>query len=60
MDEVRRFCFVYFAQYTQADNLDGKPRGHGSYVENDYIIASVAGQVERVNKLVSVRPFRSK
>ena len=35
-------------------------RGHGTYVENEKVIASVAGTMERVNKLVSVRPLRSK
>ena len=29
-------------------------------MENEKVIASVAGTMERVNKLVSVRPLRSK
>ncbi|EPQ56741.1 hypothetical protein GLOTRDRAFT_115866 [Gloeophyllum trabeum ATCC 11539] len=35
-------------------------RGHGTYVENDQVIASVAGTVERVNKLVTVRAIRTR
>ncbi|KAK7054834.1 Exosome complex component rrp4 [Paramarasmius palmivorus] len=35
-------------------------RGHGTYVDNDQVIASVAGIVERVNKLITVRPVRTR
>ncbi|GJN90231.1 hypothetical protein Rhopal_003230-T1 [Rhodotorula paludigena] len=35
-------------------------RGHGTYVQDDKVLASVAGTVERVNRLVSVRPLRTK
>ncbi|KAI0684803.1 hypothetical protein BC835DRAFT_1292097 [Cytidiella melzeri] len=35
-------------------------RGHGTYVENDQVISSVAGTVERVNKLITVRPARTR
>ncbi|KIP04213.1 hypothetical protein PHLGIDRAFT_31465 [Phlebiopsis gigantea 11061_1 CR5-6] len=35
-------------------------RGHGTYVDNEQVIASVAGTVERVNKLISVRAARSR
>ncbi|GAA5904780.1 hypothetical protein JCM8208_001352 [Rhodotorula glutinis] len=35
-------------------------RGHGTYVHDDQVLASVAGTLERVNKLVSVRPLRTK
>ncbi|KAJ3511237.1 hypothetical protein NLJ89_g4216 [Agrocybe chaxingu] len=35
-------------------------RGHGTYVDNEEVIASVAGTVERVNKLVTVRGIRSR
>ncbi|KAG2014138.1 exosome complex exonuclease rrp4 [Coprinopsis cinerea AmutBmut pab1-1] len=31
-------------------------RGHGTYVENEEVIASVTGTIERVNRLVTVRP----
>ena len=27
-------------------------RGHGTYVDNDEAVASIAGTIERVNKLV--------
>ncbi|KAI8086741.1 uncharacterized protein BX664DRAFT_282892 [Halteromyces radiatus] len=38
-------------------------RGHGTYAEEDggpAVISSVAGTVERVNKLLSVRPMKSR
>ena len=35
-------------------------RGHGTYVEGEKLIASVAGIVERVNKLICVRPFKTR
>ncbi|KAL7421528.1 Exosome complex component rrp4 [Cryptotrichosporon argae] len=35
-------------------------RGHGTYVEDDNVVSSVAGTVERVNKLVSVQPLSSR
>ncbi|KAL7415679.1 hypothetical protein BDY24DRAFT_406274 [Mrakia frigida] len=35
-------------------------RGHGTYVSDDKVISSVTGRVERVNKLVSVRPLRAR
>lgn len=34
--------------------------GHGTYVDSEEVIASVAGTVERVNKLVTVRAIRSR
>eukprot|EP01111_Echinosteliopsis_oligospora_P017405 TRINITY_DN7517_c0_g1_i2.p1 TRINITY_DN7517_c0_g1~~TRINITY_DN7517_c0_g1_i2.p1 ORF type:complete len:146 (-),score=35.30 TRINITY_DN7517_c0_g1_i2:511-948(-) len=38
----------------------GFMRGHGTFVEEDKLIASVSGIVERVDKLISVRPLRSR
>ncbi|EIN09443.1 exosome complex exonuclease rrp4 [Punctularia strigosozonata HHB-11173 SS5] len=35
-------------------------RGHGTYVAQDEVIASVAGPVERVNRLITVRALRSR
>jgi exosome complex RNA-binding protein Rrp4 len=35
-------------------------RGHGTYVENDEVIASLSGTIERVNKLVSVRALKAR
>jgi len=35
-------------------------RGHGTYVEEEEVIASIAGTVERVNKLVTVRALRGR
>lgn len=38
----------------------GYMRGHGTYVDGDKLIATVAGVVERVNKLICVRPFKTR
>ncbi|KAJ2582025.1 Exosome complex component rrp4, partial [Coemansia sp. RSA 1836] len=35
-------------------------RGHGTFSEQDTIYSSVAGVVERINKLVSVRPLKQR
>ncbi|TPX35159.1 hypothetical protein SeLEV6574_g08216 [Synchytrium endobioticum] len=35
-------------------------RGHGTYMDHDKLVASAAGIVERVNKLISVRPLRAR
>ena len=38
----------------------GFMRGHGTYVKDERLVASVAGLVEKVNKLVSVRPLHAR
>uniref|UniRef100_UPI00398F7FD3 exosome complex component RRP4 n=1 Tax=Pristiophorus japonicus TaxID=55135 RepID=UPI00398F7FD3 len=38
----------------------GFMRGHGTYMENEKLIASVAGAVERVNKLICVKPLQTR
>ncbi|KAG6820403.1 hypothetical protein H0H93_000910 [Arthromyces matolae] len=35
-------------------------RGHGTYVDNEEVVASVAGTIERVNKLITVRAARTR
>lgn len=46
--------------------MQGYLRGHGTYVEEGKdgepprLVACVAGVVERVNKLISVRPIKSR
>ena len=35
-------------------------RGHGTYMQQDDLFASVAGVVERVNKLISVTPVKTR
>ncbi|KAK1924455.1 putative exosome complex exonuclease rrp4 [Papiliotrema laurentii] len=35
-------------------------RGHGTYVESDQIVSSVSGTIQRVNKLISVKPVKSR
>lgn len=34
--------------------------GHGTYVDNEEVVASVAGTVERVNRLITVRAARTR
>ncbi|XP_031568847.1 exosome complex component RRP4-like [Actinia tenebrosa] len=38
----------------------GYMRGHGTFVQDDKLIATVSGMVERVNKLICVRPFNTR
>ena len=40
--------------------MSGGDRGHGTYVDGNDVVASVAGLVERVNKLITVRPLRTR
>ena len=35
-------------------------RGHGTFVDNEKILASVTGTVEVVNKLISVKPLKTR
>ena len=42
------------------DVEDGFLRGHGTRVADGRLLATVCGTVERVNKLVSVRPLRTR
>ncbi|KAJ2946564.1 hypothetical protein O0L34_g12618 [Tuta absoluta] len=41
-------------------NMQDFMRGHGTYAENDYLKASVAGVMQKVNKLICVRPLKSR
>ncbi|XP_028664379.1 exosome complex component RRP4 [Erpetoichthys calabaricus] len=38
----------------------GFMRGHGTYMDDEKLVASVAGVVERVNKLICVRPLKTR
>jgi exosome complex component RRP4 len=38
----------------------GFMRGHGTYMKSDVLYASVAGVVQRVNRLISVTPLKTK
>jgi len=35
-------------------------RGHGTYVEDESVISSVTGTIEKVNKLISVRALKAR
>jgi exosome complex component RRP4 len=45
---------------TIADDVSKFLHGHGTYVRNGHLIASVAGVVQRVNQLLFVRPFHAR
>jgi exosome complex component RRP4 len=38
----------------------GFMRGHGTFMSDEVLHASVAGVVERVNKLISVTPLKTR
>ena len=40
--------------------LMGGIRGHGTYVEEEQVVSSVTGTIQRVNKLISVKPLNSR
>lgn len=50
--------------YTPGEEISSQPdflRGHGTYVDDENTLrASVAGVLEKVNKLISVRPLKSR
>uniref|UniRef100_A0A1B6MIS7 Uncharacterized protein n=1 Tax=Graphocephala atropunctata TaxID=36148 RepID=A0A1B6MIS7_9HEMI len=48
----------FFTPGQKIINQSGFMRGHGTYVEGDDLKASVAGVVEKVNKLILVRPLK--
>jgi exosome complex component RRP4 len=35
-------------------------RGHGTYVEDESVVSSVTGTIEKVNKLISVRALKAR
>ena len=35
-------------------------RGHGTFMQDDKLHASVAGVVERVNKLICIKPLKTR
>jgi exosome complex component RRP4 len=41
-------------------DIGGYIRGHGTYIEGEAIYASIAGVVEKINKLITVKPLRSR
>jgi len=48
---------------TPGDTITSDPsfmRGHGTYFEEDQLLASVAGVVEKINRLISVRPLKTR
>lgn len=57
MDAV---CFCYRFRVTISTNET--PRGHGTYIppSSSEIVATVAGTVQKTNKLLSVRPLRAR
>lgn len=54
------FTVLVLAILTVCVIIEHHFRGHGTYIDGDKLIASVAGVVERVNKLICVRPFKTR
>lgn len=50
--------------YTPGEEISSQPnflRGHGTYVDDENTLrASVAGVLEKVNKLISVKPLKAR
>lgn len=40
--------------------VQSKRSGHGTFIDQETVVSSVAGTIERVNKLVSVRAIRTR
>jgi exosome complex component RRP4 len=51
------FCMV---EYWNRIEVQSKCSGHGTFVDQEAVISSVAGTIERVNKLVTVRAVRTR
>lgn len=51
---------VCIGDVIESESQEGYLRGHGTQVVNGQILATVCGVVERVNKLVYVRPLKSR
>ncbi|KAK9844602.1 hypothetical protein WJX74_004455 [Apatococcus lobatus] len=52
--------FVCVGDRIETDVSEGFLRGHGTYVIDGVLYASVCGLKERVNKLISVRPLKQR
>ncbi|OAE28603.1 hypothetical protein AXG93_2175s1870 [Marchantia polymorpha subsp. ruderalis] len=57
---VHSSAFVNVGDTIPVDYENGYLRGHGTQVVDGQLLATVCGVVERVNKLVSVRPLRAR
>ncbi|EFJ27224.1 hypothetical protein SELMODRAFT_147871 [Selaginella moellendorffii] len=53
-------ALVAIGDVIQVDHQDGILRGHGTQLVDGELVATVCGTVERVNKLVFVKPLRSR
>ncbi|XP_024372197.1 exosome complex component RRP4 homolog isoform X1 [Physcomitrium patens] len=53
-------AFVNVGDVIPVDHEAGFLRGHGTQPVNEQLLATVCGVVERVNRLVSVRPLRAR
>jgi hypothetical protein len=62
----RRGQGFFFLRCARAQNSPFSPtplplrRGHGTYEDDGELVANVSGVVERVNKLVRVRPLQAR
>lgn len=51
---------IFFFYLEEKILLNLNYRGHGTYAEDDCLKASVAGVMQKVNKLICVRPLKSR
>ena len=53
------FFSVIFGHGNRVE-VQSKRSGHGTFIDQETVISSVAGTIERVNKLVTVRAIRTR
>lgn len=54
------FQFLFLPTNLLRPENPGFMRGHGTYVQSEKLVATVAGFVEPINKLISVKPLRTR
>ena len=56
-----RYVHIHYRVHTSTNGRCLARRGHGTYHSDDgKLVASVAGVVQRINRLISVRPLQSR
>lgn len=57
---MRYVFFVTIAGIILFQTVADYQRGHGTYVEDESVVSSVTGTIEKVNKLISVRALKAR
>ena len=55
-----RMAIVELFRLASQSSIIDLCRGHGTFVQDEKLVATISGVVERVNKLISVRPLKSR